>query len=946
MKGLILLLLAFCFYSSGFAQTYSIKGTLKEKEDNKPITGATVNLSDTSGKPVLNQLSSASGTFNLRGLTPRMYKLKISNVGFAPIDTIIPLNSNVDLGSVLLNRDATQLEEVVFQATPPPVRLKQDTLEYGAANFKVNPDANVQDMVKKMPGITIENGVVKAGGEDVRKVTIDGREFFGDDATAALRNLPAEVVDKIQVFDRLSDQAQVTGVDDGNTVKAINVVTKANMRNGQFGRVFAGYGTEERYSAGGNVTFMKENRRISLVGMTNNINQQNFSQEDLLGVTSQGQQGRGGWGGRGGGNFMVGQSPGITKTNAFGINYSNSPNKKLNISGSYFFNNTDNTNQSVLNRQLFANGDSSRIYAESSTSHSNNLNHRANMRIEYKMDSNNTFTITPNISYQNNSSESRTVGENFIRKTTLQSSTVNLQDRSGSAINLGNNALWRHNFAKKRRTLSVNIYTGFNERNNDNYLDGITRSDTRNDTTRQLSDQYNKTLNLNTNINFSEPISKKSQLQFTYNPSYSLNTNDRQTFRYDTAVKSYSIIDERLSTVFKNTLVTQRGGMSFNTGDRDRNFSVGLFYQEAKMNTDYTYPETFNIKRTFSNLLPEMSFRSKIGKKGNLRANYRVNVNAPNVNQLQNVINNTNPLFLSTGNPDLSQTAAHNAFARYNYTNTTKGLSFFANLGFTKTDDYISNASFIASEDSVISPSVVLFKGSQLTKPVNLDGYWSTRAFFTLGIPLKFIKTNLNLNTGYSHSRTPGIVNNISNFSKNNSVQLGLVLASNISEYVDFTVSYNSTFSSVRNSVQPNLDNDYITQNLGLDANMLTKNGWVLQNDLNYSSYNGLKDGFNQNFILWNLGIGKKFLKDQKGELKLTVFDLLKQNTSISRNITETYLEDVQTMVLQQYFMLTFSYRLRNFGKASLRSNRDSGQPGMERGRPDMGPGMYQRNFN
>src|SRR5690606_13118875 len=215
-------------------------------------------------------------------------------------------------------------------------------------------------MTKKMPGITIENGQIKAGGEDVRTVSIDGREYSADDATVALRNLHAEIVDKIQVFDRLSDQAQLTGFDDGNSVKAINVVTRANMRNGQFGRVYAGYGTDDKYSAGGNVTMLSGNRRISLVGLTNNINQQNFAMEDLAGVTSNvrrggpggGMMGGGGFGGGfgggmmggfggGQGNFMTGTQGGINKANSFGINYNDKWGKKLDVSGSYFFNNNN-----------------------------------------------------------------------------------------------------------------------------------------------------------------------------------------------------------------------------------------------------------------------------------------------------------------------------------------------------------------------------------------------------------------------------------------------------------------------------------------------------------------------------------------------------------------------------------------------------------------------------
>src|SRR5205814_4036636 len=194
-----------------------------------------------------------------------------------------------------------QLGEVTVITKTPPTQQKGDTIQYNASQYKVNPDANAEDLIKKVPGITVDKqGNVTAQGDQVRKVTIDGRDFFGDDATAALRNLPAEIIDKIQVFDRLGDQAQFTGFDDGNTQKAVNIVTKANMRNGQFGRLYAGYGTDDRYSAGGNVSFFKDSRRISLVGLANNVNQQNFATQDLLGVTSSGGN-RGGFGGFGGG---------------------------------------------------------------------------------------------------------------------------------------------------------------------------------------------------------------------------------------------------------------------------------------------------------------------------------------------------------------------------------------------------------------------------------------------------------------------------------------------------------------------------------------------------------------------------------------------------------------------------------------------------------------------
>jgi hypothetical protein len=284
---------------------------------------------------------------------------------------------------------------------------------------------------------------------------------------------------------------------------------------------------------------------------------------------------------------------------------------------------------------------------------------------------------------------------------------------------------------------------------------------------------------------------------------------------------------------------------------------------------------------------------------------------------LQDVVNIRNVLFPSVGNPNLLQDYNHTIVARYQFTNSAKRTSFFANLFLQNTQNYITNASYLVTQDSAISSSIKLRRGARLTKPVNLDGYWSARSFFTLGMPLNFIKSNLNLNSGVSYSRIPGLIDNVKNMSNSYNYNVGAVIASNINEFVDFTVSYSANFNVIKNSIQSELNNNYFNQVASVQLNLLSKNGWLFQNDLNNQMYRGLTSSFNQNYWLWNMAAGKKFLKDQKGELKLSVFDLLKQNQAISRTATETYIEDVQNDVLQQYFMLTFTYKLRNFGTAA-----------------------------
>ena len=360
-------------------------------------------------------------------------------------------------------------------------------------------------------------------------------------------------------------------------------------------------------------------------------------------------------------------------------------------------------------------------------------------------------------------------------------------------------------------------------------------------------------------------------------------------------------------------------------------FSVGANYKYTELNSDRLFPVVATVNKSFINFLPNLMWRKKISPKASVNLFYRANNNTPSVTQLQDVINKSNPLFLTSGNPDLKQQVSNIVSARYTYTNTSKGSSFFANVFLQQANNYIANATFVASSDSVLSDNTVLRKGSQLTKPVNVNGYVSLRSFLTYGMPLKFIKSNVNVNAGVGWSQIPGLVNTLNSTTDNYTYNTGIVLSSNISEFVDFNLSYNANFSVLKNSLQSSLNSHYLSQNTGLQMNLLNKKGWFVQNDVSNVTYSGLSAGFNQSYWLWNAGIGKKFLKNNAGELKLSVFDLLKQNTSISRSVESNYIEDVQNQVLTQYFMLTFSYKLKNFGTASQR-NQQPGRDGQRRG--------------
>ena len=909
------------------AQT-TIKGRIVDSA-YKPLPAATVQLNKDTGNINLQQmLTDTSGAFSFTNVNSGRYLISISFVGYGSASKTIQTAGDtiINLGDLQLVRISNSLTTVVVTATTPAVIQKCDTVQYSANQYKVNPDATSEDLVKKMPGITVgSDGTVTAHGETVKKVLVDGKEYFGDDATATLRNMPADVIDKIQVFDKLSDQAQFTGFDDGNTSKAINIVTKGGMRASQFGKVYAGYGTDNRYTLGGNVNFFNGDRRIALIGLSNNINQQNFSQQDLLGVLSTGgnggrgggggQRGGGGFRGGGAGNFLTGNASGINSTNSLGINYSDTWAKNLTVTGSYFFNNTKNITAQHTNRQNITPTDSSIFYKEDETSSNNNYNNRINMRVEYKIDSANQLIFTPSIGFQNNKAQSITDAVNTLASGKVVADVLNSTNTSSSGYNFSANLLYRHAFKKKGRSISLGISPGLSDNTGGTYQD-IFSTDTTGlnsyDSTQLFRDRNSHVKSLGATIAYTEPVGKKAMIMLNYNPSWQNSTSKQLEYDYNSTAAKYNMLDTSVSNLFNNDIAKQNAGISYRIGDRNNSFMVGLNYQYTDMNSEATYPEVLTTHFTFSNLLPNLMFNKRFSPKTSIRLFYRATTQTPSVTQLQNVYNKNNPLFVTTGNPDLKQSYNNILAARFNFTNTAKSSSLFFNAFIQQNNNYITNAVYTASNDSLLTKTFVLKKSAQLSKPVNLDGYWSYRTFLTYSFPVKAIKTNINLNGGYNYTKQPGLVNGEENMSKNSGYSGGVVFASNISEYVDFNIGYTAGYNVVKNTLQPNLNDNYYSGSATASINLLSKSGWVLHTDLNNQMYSGLSTGFNQNFTLWNASAGKKFLKNQRGDLRLSIFDILKQNQSITRNVTETYIEDVQTNVLQRYFTLTFTYKINN----------------------------------
>ncbi len=916
LYGLFFLFLA----SPLLAQPSAITGRVVDLQTREPLSGATVTLQDLGSDYSQGEVTEENGVFLFRQVPEGSYKMQISYLGYTSYEDTLRVGAmDLNLETLMLGQGSVLLNQVRVVGQQVPALQMGDTTQFNAEAFKTNPDADAADLVRKMPGVSLQNGRIQAQGEEVQEVLVDGRRFFGNDPNAALRNLPADVVDKIQVYDQQSEESKFTGVDDGETIKTINIITKSDKRTGQFGQVAGGYGWEDKYRLSGNINFFNGDRRISVLGMSNNINIQNFSSEDLVGVAAGGGGGRGGgrggWGGGNAGNFLVNQQDGIATTHALGLNYSDMWGEKVEVSGSYFLNYSDNDAARELEREFVNPQNLGQFYRESTTSETQNTNHRFNMRLDYEINENNSVLIRPRFSFQQNKGASFTEGATTLEGLPLNATTNEFRsDLQG--INFSNDILFRHRFQKERRTLSIEFDQQYNSNLGESFLYSeniLYDNNALSDTLDQFNDLQTTGWSLGGEVTFTEPVGEKSALQLEYEVNYRPNQSDKRTFDYDDESLAYDRLNNDLTNIFDNYYLTQEASAGYRLGDREFNVRAEMNLQWAELGGEQTYPYELDIRRHFFNLLPGLSMRYRIADNKNLRLFYRTDTDPPSISQLQEVIDNRDPLRLRTGNPELGQSYQHRLFTRYSATNTEKSSVFFAMLGGGLTHNYIANSTVYARQDSLIGGTIVLPKGGQLVSPVNLDGNFNLRSFMSIGRPVNFLKSNLNLNLSAGFNRLPGEIDGQVNYSNNTDLGGGITLSSNISEKVDFTLSTRSSYNIVRNSLNSRANNNYFNQQSELQLNLIIGPGIVFRSDMTHQFYAGLAEDFDTNYWLWNLSLGKKIFANQRGEISLLVFDLLNENTSIRRTVSDAYIEDVQTQVLQRYFMLSFSYKLRKF---------------------------------
>lgn len=929
MKRIILLtLFALITLSGAYAQTGTIKTSVTDADTGEGIPGAVVEVTSMKHPDKKKYATSGyNGALSISGLAYGSYQLGVSFLGYQSTETTVTVHAaTVTIGKILLKPSATKIDAVVKEVQSMRTSQKGDTVSYNAGSFKVAADADVEGLLKKMPGITVSDGAVEAHGESVKKVFVDGKEFFGEDVTSAIKSLPAQAVDRVEVYNKLSDQAEFSGMDDGEGYKALNIVTRENMRQGQFGKVYAGYGYDaetktdspHKYVAGGNMNVFSGSSRLSLLALFNNINQQNFSFEDILGVSG---KTRGGHPGRGMGQYMVRPQSGVATVNAIGLNYSDIWGKRdqVTFQGSYFFNNTRTKNISTLDQW---NEDPSPVdtIQQQGRSVTTNFNHRLNARIEWKISENQSLMSRTGFSFQSNDPWSIANGHQWGQSG--YATIYNEKEASKSGYDLREFLQYRAKLGKAGRTITLdgNFSYGNDESQNMTWSNLAPASMTLPypliDTLYQKVNAPAKSYYLRGNVTYTEPLAKYVQLSFQYRVSYEYQERDKRSFT-ENDMKALEL-NSALSNSYKNGYLIHRVGPGIRYAKERNTLIANVYYQRSSLDGETIFPTSDRIKHDYNHVTYFMMGSLQINRENTLRLFIRSSTDNPEVTQLQNVYDISNPQYISKGNPLLKLSYNHNVNFHYVNSNVTKGRTFMWMFSMNSTSDYItSNVEY----NKTVVVDGKEYKPLQYAVPLNMNGYWDLRTQLSYGFPLTFMKCNLNLSAGVIYSKAPSQIEGMRNNTSNIEYDTNVVLGSNISENIDFTLSWSGSYNEAKNSLSTTgIKNRYFNHTASAALKFIFWKGFTFTGSAAYTQYVGFTNAYNDDYLLCNVYLGKKIFKNKNGEIQIGVNDVFNQNKAFVRSTGSGYTQNLTNSVIGRYYTVQFVYNLRHFGKRGTKN--------------------------
>lgn len=933
MKAIVRILLGLMFVANPlFAQQRGVDiiGKVVEKASRLPIEQASVRLlSVKDSSMVRGMASNTDGSFALKNVRSGSYILNITYIGFEPIYRNISVDGKknpLGVGTLEMDDSGVHLATAVITGKAPEVVVRNDTTEYNADSFKVTEGSMLEDLLKKMPGVEVDNdGNVTVNGKSISKIMVDGKEFFSDDPKIASKNLPAKMIDKVQVLDKKSDMAKMTGFDDGEEETVLNLTVKPGMKQGWFGNAYAGYGSKDRYEGNAMVNRFYGNDQITLMGGANNTNNMGFS--DLASSMFSGM--RGGLRGGGGGS-------GITSSGNGGLNFSKEFNSKVTLGGNARYSHSANEAESKSNEQTFLPGDSVSYSSNQVLSNTRSDNTGVNFRLDWRPDSLTQLFFTPDFGYSRSHSSQMQQTHTRMDQDTLNRSNSDVYS-DGAGYNLNARLEFSRKLNSKGRVLSFSFSGGIN----DSYNDEVNYSNTEylQENRSELIDQHirydNKSFNYRAYVSWVEPLGRNNFLQATYSFSQQRQESLKNAYTQDAGTGEYNVLDTAYSRNYRNSYINQRASLSFRSQREKFNYTIGI-----NLDPSYSRSENFigdtvlsDLSRSVINVSPMVRFNYRFDKQTNLRIHYNGRTSQPSMTQLQPVVDNSDPLNIITGNPDLKPRYTNSMRIDFNQFKPEQQRALMASLNGSYTlNDIVSKTIFDGTT------------GGRRTTYENVNGNYSFNGRLIVNMPLRNKKFSINSNSMASFGNTNSFVNG----EKNRSKSLGATERAGIdfrSSYLDIGVNGNFRYNSTRNSLQGQQDLNTFNYGVGGYTTIYLPLDFKIESDINWSANSGYAEGFEQKEVLWNASVSKSFLKNNQGTLRFKIYDILQQRSNISRSVTASSIRDSEYNTLNSYFMFHFIYRFNIFKGGSgggPDADRPRGpRPGGRMGPPPPPPGRF-----
>jgi len=905
MKNIFLFILLSAA-SHSIAQKYSIKGQIQDPEKNNLVGAVIVALNPSDSVMMGYAVTEPNGAFVLSGLNKGSYDVQFTYIGYGTLQRKVELVDEkiVNLGIIIMNEEGKMLDAVTISAEYIPIKVTKDTLEFNAESFKTQPNALVEDLLKKLPGVEIDaDGGIKVQGEDVKAVTVDGKEFFGKDPKMATRNLPADAVKKVQVFDKKSKTAEFTGVDDGLDEKTINLELKEDKKSGFFGNIMAGYGTDNRYESKTMINRFSAKSQISFLGSLNNLNNSGVNVSDFVSMTGGGSQG----GGMRNMNFNSGvpisfgqNNTGDTKSITTGLNVNHDFGNKNKLNFSYYLTQSEtdlrqntNTNSFLPTGTLI----SDKFY----TSLSDALNHNFYSVLDLKLDSTTEMTVTGNLGIKGSDGIGNQVDSTFNDTNLLLNLNDQAKTNKTSSDNYSVSLNLRKKFSKKGRNFTMDgSYGKVNSDNTFRILSEVYGRDIiLNPDASVFQDQIQNSANNNYSMgaSYTEPLS--SVLFLTTVVSRKNNNTDlvKDFFDLNPDNTTISMLNEELSRTFDNSFVYNILGTNLRLNKETYSASFGLDFQNSELTGIPNVGAIINPK--FNYFLPKASIELD---KLNIRVNYSTSVREPSMDQLQPVVDNSDPLNIYKGNPTLVPEYRHNMRLSYNFFDQFNFRSLFANIRLGYTKDRITTSSFVDPE---------LFIRTQT--PLNTDAEKTISGNISFSSPLNAIKAKYRLGINSSLINGINFINQQENVINRWSNGINASIENKSKNRFDASIGGRWSYNSNIYKNNENLNSNFLNQTYDGFLALFAGKGWTIDTRMEYNLYGQGSFGEPTSVKLWQASISKGFLSN-KLTAKLRVFDILNQNQGVSRSASETNISESISNTIGRYILLNFTYSLSALG--------------------------------